>query len=333
MSLRLHHLLLVACVSLGTLSACVDTNLFRTTPYFYPTAEKNYTQGLKELKAGNWIIAEQYFQHIKTSFAFSHWAALAELGICDTEMGREKYIEAVDDYKAFLRAHPSHERVLDGYVAYRIGEAFYKQIPTDWFIMPPSYEKDQGPVLEALRELGAFNEQYKDSPYTEKAKTMYDDCIRRLADYELYVANFYLKLGKPLAAIGRLEYVVAKYPTARREPETLLLLGRTYLKMEKPAEARNAFMRLVDEHPNDYRVEKARLYVAFIDKRFPSHVDPNVPPPKSKHVPDPGNSLLPDSGERQPETTPGTPTSPTSTSGGSTLPPTPNTPPSANPNQ
>jgi hypothetical protein len=59
------------------------------------------------------------------------------------------------------------------------------------------------------------------------------------------------------------------YPGARREPETLLLLGRTYLKMDKPADARRTFVKLATEHAGDYRAEKARLYVKFIDQRFP----------------------------------------------------------------
>jgi outer membrane protein assembly factor BamD len=248
---------------------CQDSNIFRVIPSFYPTAEQNYNAGLREQKGGNWLTAQQFYQQVKSNFAFSRWATLAELGIADCEMGREKYTEAIDDYKAFMRAHPSHERVQDGYVAFKIAEANHKQIPSDWFVVPPSYEKDQQPVLEALRELQAFKDQYGDSPYKEKAQKLLDDCVRRLADHELYVANFYLKLNKPYAAIGRLEGVVKMYPGARREPETLLLLGKTYLKMEKPAEARRTFVKLATEHAGDYRAEKARLYVKFIDQRFP----------------------------------------------------------------
>ena len=295
--------------------ACSDTtSVFRTTPTFFTTAEKNYDYGMKELKASNWLTAQQYFQHIKSSFAFSRWATLAELGLADSEMGREQYTQAIDDYKAFIRAHPSHERVQDGYVAYRIGEGYHKQIPSDWFVVPPSYEKDQGPVLDALRELGAFREQYADSIYRDKAQKMYDDCVRRLADHELYVAGFYLKMNKPHAAISRLEGVVKKYPGARREPETLLLLGRTYLKMEKPVEARRAFAKLAEEHPSDYRAEKARLYVKFIDDRFnkkpvdsPDKADPKRREPKRGLLP-------PDSGEALPGALSPTPTSPATTS-------------------
>ena len=46
---------------------------------------------------------------------------------------------------------PEHGVELQPTAAFKIGEAYHKQIPTDWFLAPPSYEKDQGPVLDALR--------------------------------------------------------------------------------------------------------------------------------------------------------------------------------------
>jgi outer membrane protein assembly factor BamD len=249
--------------------ACSDQggNFWRSTPNFYPEAKQNYDAGVKELKNNNWLTAKQFFQHVKSHFGFSKWAALADLGIADSNLGSEKYQEAIDGYKQFIKEHPTHERTADGYAAFKIGEAYYKQIPSDWFLAPPSYEKDQGPVNDALRELTAFGDQYSESPYAAKARQMMGDCVRRLADHELYVARFYLNRGKPFAAIGRLEGVIKEFPGAQREPETLLLLGQTYLKMEKPDKARVVFEKLAADHPDDYRATKAKLYIQFIDKK------------------------------------------------------------------
>ncbi len=257
------------CLSLLLLtSACEGGSGFiKSTTSFYPTAQKNYQVGVQELKSQNWLNALQYFQHVRTTFGFSKWATLAELGIADADVGREKYTEAIDGYKQFIKSHPTHEHVQDGYAAYRIGEAYHKQIPTDWFLAPPSYEKDLGPVHDALRELTAFTEQYGDSPYAPKARKLMGDCVQRLTDHELYVARFYLDRDKPYAAIGRLEGIVHDYPGARREPETLLMLGKTYMKMEKFDKAREAFAKLSTEHPEDYRAEKAKLYIEFIDRK------------------------------------------------------------------
>jgi len=250
-------------------AACNDqgSNFWRTTPNFYPEANQNYDAGVKELKNGNWLTAKQFFQHVKSRFGFSKWAALSDLGVADSNLGMEKFQDAIDGYKQFMKEHPTHERVADGYAPFKIGEAYYKQIPSDWFLSPPSYEKDQGPVNDALRELTAFTDQYSESPYAAKGRQMMGDCIRRLADHELYVARFYLSNGKPYAAIGRLEGVVKDFPGAQREPETLLLLGQTYLKMEKPEQARAVFEKLAADHPEDYRATKAKLYIQFLDKQ------------------------------------------------------------------
>lgn len=243
---------------------------------FGKTAQDNYERGVRAMKGESYQDATRYFQYVRQNFGFSKWATLAELGLADAAFGREAYIEAIDGYKAFMRSHPSHEMTVNGYAAFRIGEAYYKQIPSDFFILPPSYEKDQGPVMDAMRELRTFLDEHGKSTYARRAREMYADSVRRLADHELYVARYYLDRNRPQAAIWRLEYVVAQYPYARREPEVLLLLGQVYLKQEKPSEARDTFRRLTIEHPRDYRAAQARLYLDYITQKYPA-----LPPPKA----------------------------------------------------
>lgn len=239
------------------------------------TAKENYDRGLAALKNEDWLDAIKYFQFVRSKFGFSKWATLAELGIADANFGHEKYQEAVDGYRTFAKSHPTHEKVQDGYCAFRIGQAFYQEIPSEWFMVPPAYEKDQGPVKDALRELQNFVEEYADSPYQKKARVLIGDCVKRLADHELYVADFYLNRDKPRAAIGRLEWLLKTYPHSTVEPQVLLLLGRTYLKLEKPAEARATFERLIAAHPTDYHADKAKLYLDFIAKRWGAKAEGN----------------------------------------------------------
>ncbi len=247
---------------------CAESNEFSKPANYSNNAKDNYDKGAVALKAEDWLEAVKYFTYCRSKFGFSKWATLAELGLADANFGREKYPEAVEGYRTFIKSHPTHEKVQDGYAAFRIGEAFYKEIPTEWFLVPPAYEKDQGPVHDALRELSAFVDEYGDSPYLDQAKKLVSDCLKRLADHELYVANFYLDRDKPQATISRLEYLIKQYPGSNREPEVLLLLGRTYLKMEKPLEAKRTFERLVVTHPNDFHAAKARLYLEYIARRY-----------------------------------------------------------------
>ncbi|MSP63514.1 MAG: outer membrane protein assembly factor BamD [Myxococcales bacterium] len=276
--------LLLAPVAAG---GCAELSESTKSVSYSNSAKDNYDRGLGELKGENWLDAIKYFTFTRTKFGFSKWATLAELGIADGHFGGEKFQEAIEAYRTFIKGHPTHEMTQNGYAAFRIGEAFYKEIPSEWFLVPPAYEKDQGPVRDALRELSAFVDEYGDSPYAARARKLTGDCVKRLADHELYVATFYLDRNKPLATIARLEGLVREYPGSNREPEVLILLGRTYLKMEKPAEAKQAFERLIASHPKDYNAEKARLYLDYIVRRYGALTPPAAPtapaPPGGGH--------------------------------------------------
>ena len=126
---------------------------------------------------------------------------LAELAIADTQFARGNYTEAVDSYKSFIRLHPTHEKVEDGYAAFRVGECYYKDMPDDVWLLPPSYEKDQSAVTDALRELDDFRKKYPDSKYMKDVEPLRTErAASRLVDHEVYVARFYLNRDHTKAA-------------------------------------------------------------------------------------------------------------------------------------
>ena len=137
---------------------------------FSLTAQQNYEKGLADLKDENYAEALRYFTYVKQKFPFSKYAALAELAAADTEFERGSYQEAIDAYKSFLRLHPKHEKVAEGYVSFRIAEAHVKQMPDDWFLIPPSYEKDQATVMDALHELNNLVDRFPNSKYIKPAQ-------------------------------------------------------------------------------------------------------------------------------------------------------------------
>ena len=141
---------------------------------------------------------------MKQKYPFSKYAVLAELAIADTQFARGNYNEAIDAYKAFARLHPTHEKVEDGYAAYKIGECYCRTCPSDWVLVPPAYEKDQSAVSDAQRELTDFIESTP-TRSTSRVKKLHREVMGRLVDHEVYVARFYLDRGHPKAAILRIE--------------------------------------------------------------------------------------------------------------------------------
>jgi outer membrane protein assembly factor BamD len=154
--------------------------------------------------------------------------------------------------------------VESGYTAFHQGECYWKMSPGDFFILPPAREKDMTSAEAALDAFRDFFKRYPDSAFMARAKVIHRKALRMLASHELYVARFYLGRNKPRGAILRLEWLIRKYPDAGYEPDTMFLLGRTYLKLKKPGQALSVFRSLIQKHPDNYNAKKAQRYVAFI---------------------------------------------------------------------
>ncbi|HJX54877.1 MAG TPA: outer membrane protein assembly factor BamD [Polyangia bacterium] len=245
---------------------------------FSLTAKQNYERGLVELKDENYPEALRYFTYVKQKFPFSKYAALAELAAADTEFERGSYQEAIDAYKSFLRLHPKHEKVTEGYVSFRIAEAYVKEMPDDWFLIPPSFEKDQSAVLDALRELNSLIDRFPDSKYLKQAREHRREVLRRLIDHEVFVARFYLDRGHPKGAILRIEAALRRYPDSGRDAELLLTMGETQLERGQPASAKQTFLRVTPDNASTVEVKRAELFLDFIKRR--NGDEPKDDPPR-----------------------------------------------------
>ena len=230
------------------------------------SAQKNYEKGLKQLDNKDWVAASKYFGFIKSRFPYSKYAVLAELRLADAEFGAEQYLEAIDSYRLFIKFHPTHEMVGNGYTQYRIGEAYYKQLPGDFWMFPPSFEKDQSATEDAVNELKSFLDKYPDSPYRKQSKEILIKVGKRLADHEWYVARFYWDKGKYMGTVLRLRRLLERHPGVGYDVDALWLLGRAYVKVGMPDRARETWTELVTKHPQSGKAAEARDAIASLPK-------------------------------------------------------------------
>lgn len=265
---RLSTIALVALLLVAVGATGCDEKGGGKTVKYQLTAKQNYEKGLKELKDENFAEAIKYFTFVKTRFPFSRYATLAELRVADSHLARGRYVEAVDAYRQFIKFHPTHEMTENGYAHFKICESHYKQIPDEWLLSPPAYEKDQTSTREALREYDLFLAKYPDSKYAKDARKQRKIALKKLIDHELYVARFYLGRSRPKGTALRLRGILEQFPGTGNEPDIMILLGQTYLQMEQIDKARETFKRLIEEHPKDHNARRARLYLEYIDKRY-----------------------------------------------------------------
>jgi len=262
------------------------------------SAQKNYDKGMDRLKEKDWVAAAKYFSFIKSRFPYSKYAVLAQLRIADAEFGAEQYIEAIDGYKLFVKFHPTHEMVVNGYASYRIGESYYKQLPGDFWLIPPSHEKDQSSTEDAGEELQRFLDKYPDSPYREKARELLAKVARRLAAHEWYVATYYWKRDKPMGTVLRLRRLLDHYRGVGYDEDALWLLGRAYASVGLPDRARATWEELTEKFPKNEHAADAREAIGHLPAA-------KATPPKEQAPVAPAAPAAPAPATPEPSTEPG----------------------------
>jgi len=218
-------------------------------------AEANYNEAVDAVESGRCLAAEPQFRRIRREFPYSRFAALSELGIADCQLQLNQYTEAIRSYRRFIRFHPSHERV--SYASFKIAQAFYDQIPSDWWLVPPAYERDLDASRRALQQLRRFVLSHPEDERIPEARDMIAQALGLLSRHELYVARFYLDRGASNGAILRLRGLVTTYPGSPVEAEALLLLGQTLHGDDQGSEAREVLERLQNQFPDTEEADQA----------------------------------------------------------------------------
>ena len=227
------------------------------------TARRNYDSGMSEFESDNCLEAVRYFGHTKRRFPYSRYAALSELRIADCDYKQQKYVEAIAGYRQFIRFHPTHPEV--AYATFRIALSNYRQVPTEWFVIPPAYERDLSSARDTLRDLRRYLDRYPHHRYAGWARSLVHKCLRLLAEHEMYVARYYLDRGEYQGAIGRLDGIFRNYRGSGLEAQAMLLQAKTFLDMERPADARRVLEELRRTYPRSPSRRSADRYLRFLD--------------------------------------------------------------------
>lgn len=254
-------LVLLATLAAASLTACgTGTQTVWTEP---PSsdAEAAYRDALEAMESGQYIEAAKRFNALRVKYPFSsRWTNLAELRLADIYLSQARYGAAAEAYSEFVKAHPTHEDV--PYALFKIGEAYYEQMPSDFFILPDPWQRELNSAIQADAALARFLKRYPESQYTEEARAMHLEVRSRLALHELYAAEFYLERDAVLGARNRLLVLLRSYPDATDiADDALFLLARCYILDKDPVAAAGALTRLLESFPTSEWSEDATAWL------------------------------------------------------------------------
>ncbi len=249
-------------------AGCGGASTSRTPLSYGDKAERAYAYAMEDFRDENCLDAEPAFRKVWRNYSYSRYAALAELRVADCLLIEQKHVEAISAYREFIRSRPSHSEI--PYAEFKIAEAYVEQIPDDWLLSPPAYQRDQGPTRRALKQLRHYIMEYPNHTRVKDAKRLARRALSLLAEHEMYVADFYLDRDQPRAAVSRLQVVLNAYQGSGVEARAYLLLGETYLKLKDPPAAHAVFQELTKRYPNTEQAAQAQSYLRVIASKTAS---------------------------------------------------------------
>ena len=174
------------------LSGCGIIDLFYL-PVPEETAQELFEAGNDAMRDKDYSAAIEYYTKLKDTYQFSPYTIESELSLADAYFLDEEWAAAIEAYKEFESLHPRHEAI--PYVLFNIGMAnrnIYRSI-----------DRPITPIEEAYSYFKRISEAYPDSEYADQSRTKMAECRRLMAEHELYIADFYYRMGKYGSAWAR----------------------------------------------------------------------------------------------------------------------------------
>jgi outer membrane protein assembly factor BamD len=234
--------------SLALLLGLAGCGLLAGRPTTVPPAARLYEDGERLLLDGKHEAAREQFQRLVQRHPESELAPVARFLVGETHYRAREFDKAALAFEQFVTLYPGHAIADLG--QYRLARSFFDQMPT--------LERDQTITARALAEFQKLIRLYPESRYAPDAIVKIEACRLRLAQKELWVADFYVRQGKYESALPRYDAVLRDYGRTQAAPQALYLKADALLRLGRTDEAAGLLKRLVDEFPASEWSRRAR---------------------------------------------------------------------------
>jgi outer membrane protein assembly factor BamD len=215
------------------------------------SAPKLYAEAKEALDDGNFERAIGLYETLEARYPFGRYARQAQL---DSAYAYYKFSEpdsAIANADRFIKLHPKNAHVdyayyLKGLANFNRGKTFLsKIIPTN-----PA-NKDPTPLLRAFEDFSLLVKNYPHSRYTEDARQRMIFLRNELAEYEMNVADYYMRRGAYVAAVNRCKHVLENYQGSTSVPLALKTMVRAYRKLKLDDLADDTYRVLEKNYPEE----------------------------------------------------------------------------------
>jgi|Wag4MinimDraft_13_1082653.scaffolds.fasta_scaffold00119_11 outer membrane protein assembly factor BamD len=205
------------------------------------SAEQLLSYGLNAFEQADYDEAAKYFEKSIMKADTPEIAAKAQLFLGNSYFIMGDFAQAIPSYEQYLDLYEGTKE--EKRVIFRLASSYYKIIQ--------SIDRDQSNTKEALKYFEKLRQKF---PAYAHEKGV-DDTIRklrnRLAEKEMYVAEFYFRIGKDEAAEKRLKYILENYQDTEVYCKAALKYSEYLIEKGKKTNVAVAYLKNVLQQNND----------------------------------------------------------------------------------
>ncbi|HEY0720979.1 MAG TPA: outer membrane protein assembly factor BamD [Gammaproteobacteria bacterium] len=237
---------LTALLALISLAGCAGMGADETAGW---SAQQFYEKGHEALESEDYQSALDYYSKLETRYPYGPYTEQAQLETAYAHYKADEPAAAVAAADRFIKLHPRHKSVdyayyMRGLASFEAEHAFLENL-----IKQDTSKRDPTTARESFNYFRELVTLFPNSKYTPDAMQRMTWLRQRLAQYELHVADYYLRRGAPLSAANRAKYVVENYQGTPAVADALALMVQAYRQMGKTDLANDALRVLRLNHP------------------------------------------------------------------------------------
>ena len=187
-----------------------------------------YNAGVEALDMGDALFAAKKFNEAELLYPQSDLAPRSSLMASYAYFQFGYYSNSVDELERFINLYPKNKNL--DYAYYLLAMNYYESIVDE--------KKDLRPLMEAKKYFNFIIKEYPDTDYALDGKYKLELIDDILAAKEIYIARYYIKKEKWIAAVNRLKFIVNNYGTTIFVEEALHRLVEIYYILGLESEAR-----------------------------------------------------------------------------------------------
>jgi len=190
-----------------------------------------YARAQKAIKSSDYASAIKQLDALQSRFPFSEPAHQAQLDLIYVNYKSREVEPAIDAADTFIRENPTNSRV--DYAYYMKGMVYFER-QANFLERYFNVDLSQRPPTNARKAFDAFEElikKYPHSGYVGDARQRMVFLRNRLADFELYVALYYMRRGAFVGAMNRAKLCIENYDGAPAVQGSLKVLIDAYRQL------------------------------------------------------------------------------------------------------